>query len=124
MPTGEMFTIVYDIRNILTEIVARRIVERGERSLVVHANNARPHPANMTKAFCDDNFLRIASHPPHPNYLPDLAASDFFLPLVWPSQKPPPIQGQQFGSSYELLSGVRKILDEISVDILEAVFPE
>jgi hypothetical protein len=33
-------------------------------------------------------------------------------------------QGQQFGSADELLSGVRKILDEISVDTLEAVFRE
>jgi hypothetical protein len=32
------------------------------------------------------------------------------------------LQGQQFGLANELLSGVRKILDEISVDTLEAVF--
>jgi hypothetical protein len=35
--------------------------------------------------------------------------------------KLPPIQGQQFGSADELLSGVRKILDEISIYTLEAI---
>jgi hypothetical protein len=34
------------------------------------------------------------------------------------------LQGQQFGSAYELLSGIRKILEEISIDTLEAVFRE
>jgi hypothetical protein len=44
--------------------------------------------------------------------------------LVWASQKPPSIQGQQFGFADELLSRVREILDEASVDTLEAVFRE
>jgi hypothetical protein len=34
------------------------------------------------------------------------------------------LQGQQFASADELLSRVREILDEISVDSLEAVFRE
>jgi hypothetical protein len=42
--------------------------------------------------------------------------------LVWASQQPPPIQGEQFGSADKLLSGVRKVLDEISIDTLEAIF--
>jgi hypothetical protein len=33
-------------------------------------------------------------------------------------------EGQQFGSADELLSGIRKILEEISVDPVEAVFWE
>jgi hypothetical protein len=32
------------------------------------------------------------------------------------------LQGQQFGSAYELLSGDRSILDEISFVTLDAVF--
>jgi hypothetical protein len=75
MPKGEMFRAAYDIRNIRTEIVAWR-GERGERRLVVHADNARPHPAKVTRAFCDDNFLRIASHP---RDWPDSAPTGFFL---------------------------------------------
>jgi hypothetical protein len=86
-----MHRAAYYIRNILTDIVARR-GERGERRLVVHANNARLHTAKVTRAFYDDNFLRIA---PHPSYSPELAPA-----------------------------GVRKILDDISVNTLEAVFGE
>jgi hypothetical protein len=63
------------IRKFFTEIVARR-GERGERKLVAHAGNARPHTARVTRAFGDENFLRIASHS-HPPYSPDLAPSDF-----------------------------------------------
>jgi hypothetical protein len=50
MRKGEMFTATDYIRNILTEIVARR-GERGERRLVVHADNAKPHAAKVTRAF-------------------------------------------------------------------------
>jgi hypothetical protein len=74
MPKGEMLRTAHYIPNILTEIIARRGVERGERRLVVHADNAKPDSAKMTRAFCDDNFLRIAPHPP---YSTDLASSDF-----------------------------------------------
>jgi hypothetical protein len=74
----------------LSEIFSPRLlpdVERNERRLVAHANNARPLAAKVTRIFCDDNFLRIASHPP---CSPDLAPSDFFLFHVWTSQKLPP----------------------------------
>jgi hypothetical protein len=70
---GEMLAAAYDIWNILAGIVARR-GERSERKLAVHADNARPHPAKVTRAFCDDNFLRIALHP---RSSPDLDLSDF-----------------------------------------------
>jgi hypothetical protein len=86
----------------------------------VHADNARPHTAKVTRAFCDDNFLRIASHPPCPLSLLDLAPSDFFLFRHLSNR----LQGQQFPSGDEILSGVRKMLDEISVDTLHAVFRE
>jgi hypothetical protein len=48
--------------------------------------------------------------------------SSFLLVLVWACQKSPPIQGQQFGYADELLSEVRKILNEISFEALEVVF--
>jgi hypothetical protein len=47
MPNGEMFTTACHMRNILIEVVARRGVETGERTLVVQAENARPHPASL-----------------------------------------------------------------------------
>jgi hypothetical protein len=74
MPKREMFTVAYYVRNILTEIVAPRGVERSERRLVVHADNARSHPATVTRAFCDDNFSRIGLDPSNS---PDRAPSDF-----------------------------------------------
>jgi hypothetical protein len=80
MPKGEMFTADYDTTFALlpTEIVARH-GERGERKLVMYADDARPHPTKVTRACCDDNFLRIASHPRHSPYSPDFASSDVFL---------------------------------------------
>jgi hypothetical protein len=45
----------------------------------MHADNARPHTAKVTRAFSDDNFLRIARYSLHSSYSPDLAPSDFFL---------------------------------------------
>jgi hypothetical protein len=86
----------------------------------VHADNARSYTAKVRKAFCDDNFLRIAPHPPYPSYSPDLAPSDFILFGNLKNR----LQGQQFGSAYELLSGVRNSLDEISVETLEVIFRE
>jgi hypothetical protein len=65
------------IRNILTEIVARSGVERevkGGRSCMWTMQH---HMQQNEKSFCDDNFLRIASHPRHPPYSPDLTPSDF-----------------------------------------------
>jgi hypothetical protein len=94
-------------------------VERGERKLVVHVDNARPHTAKVARASCDDNFLRIARYP---LYSLSVTPFDFFLFLVWVSQNR--FQGHQSGSADEILSGVRKIRDEISVDTLEAVFWE
>jgi hypothetical protein len=83
----------------------------------MHAGNARSDTAKVTKAFCSDNFLRIAPHP-DPPYSPDLAPFDFFLFEHLKNR----LQRQQFGPTYEFLSGVRKIRDEISDDRLEAVF--
>jgi hypothetical protein len=83
---GDMFTAADHIRYIVTEIVVRRGRERGERRLVVDSDNARPHPAKVTRAFCNDNFLQIAPHS-HPPDSPDSAPSDFFLFLVGTPQK-------------------------------------
>jgi hypothetical protein len=84
IPTGDMFTGIYYIRNIHAEVVVP-CEERCERRLAVHADNARPHTAKVRRAFYGDNFLRIAPHPPHPPdpaYSPDLAPSDFFISCV------------------------------------------
>jgi hypothetical protein len=46
MPKGEMFTAAYYIRSIFAEILSLLDMEwRGERKLIVHVENARPHIA-------------------------------------------------------------------------------
>jgi hypothetical protein len=76
------------IRDIFSPIL-RLGVETDEKRLVVHAGKARPHTAQMTRACCDGNFLRLARYP-HGPYEPDFAPSDFFLFVVRVSEKPPP----------------------------------
>jgi hypothetical protein len=79
MPTGEMFPAACYIRNILTEIVARR-GEKGKRRLAVHADNAKTYTAKVTRAFCHNDFLQILrhlSHGPYLPYSPDLAPLTF-----------------------------------------------
>jgi hypothetical protein len=75
IPKGGVFTTAYYLRNIRTNIVARR-AERGERRLVVYADNARSDTGVATRTVCNNYFLWIALHSP---YSPDLAPSDFFL---------------------------------------------
>jgi hypothetical protein len=45
MPKAEMVRYAYYVRKILTDILARPGVERDERRLVMHADNARPYTA-------------------------------------------------------------------------------
>jgi hypothetical protein len=64
----------------ISEIFSQRSllgVERGKRRLVVHADTARLHTTKVRRAFCNDNFLRIAPHSQCPSYSPGLAPSDF-----------------------------------------------
>jgi hypothetical protein len=63
----EIFTAAHYVRNILTEIVARR-EQRGEMRFVVRPDNARPEAAKVTRALCDDDVLRIAPRA-HASYL-------------------------------------------------------
>jgi hypothetical protein len=57
---------------------------------------------------------------PYPPYSPDLALSGVFFFGHFKNG----LQGQQFGSADELLSEVRELLDEINIDILEAILRE
>jgi hypothetical protein len=122
MPKGEMFTTAYYIRNIFTEIAVRHGMERGERKLVVHAGNAKPHTAKVTRVFCDDNYGEL-------HYIRYIhRTSRTWFPLIFSGflfgHLKDRFEGQQFGFADEFLSGVRKILDEISVDTLEMFFRE
>jgi transposase len=48
----------------------------GERQLVIHADNARPHTAQKCRTFYAENGPQLATHPPDSS---DLAPPDFFL---------------------------------------------
>jgi hypothetical protein len=93
-------------------------VERGERRLVLHAENARPHAANVTRAFCGDDVLRIAPHPP---YSPDFAPSGFSLFSCLEISKSAS-EDKNSGLQMNFSRESEEIVDEISVDTLEAVF--
>jgi histone-lysine N-methyltransferase SETMAR len=75
LPKGCTFNTEYYHDNILAPLTQLQ-PEDDRRKLVVHADNARAHTAHKCRTFCEENGLRLASHPP---YSPDLAPSDFFL---------------------------------------------
>jgi hypothetical protein len=60
---------------ILTGLLPLRPQVDGRR-FVIHANNARPHTARKSRAFYEENPLRLAVYSP---YSVDLAPSDFLL---------------------------------------------
>jgi hypothetical protein len=51
LPKGKTFNVEYYPVNILTELLPLR-PHVDERRLVVHIDNARPHTAQKSRAFC------------------------------------------------------------------------
>jgi hypothetical protein len=47
-----------------------------KRKLIIRADNARPHIAQLSAKFFEQNRMETGSHPP---YSPDVAPSDFYL---------------------------------------------
>jgi histone-lysine N-methyltransferase SETMAR len=74
LPKGRTCNAEYYHDNILAALLQLQPEDDG-RKLVVHADYARTHTAQKCRTFCEENGLRLASHPP---YSPDLAPSDFF----------------------------------------------
>jgi hypothetical protein len=74
-----------------------------------------PHTARKCRAFCEENRLRLAVHPP---YSPDLAPSNFFLF----EHIKHCLQGIAFSSREELLAGIHEIVGAIPRPTLEDVF--
>jgi hypothetical protein len=75
LPKGRGFNVEHYRDNILTELIRFR-PEAGERYVIIHADNARPHTAQKCRTFSAENGLRPATHPADS---PDLAPSDFSL---------------------------------------------
>jgi transposase len=72
---GRTFNAEYYRDNIFAALTQFQSEDDG-RKLVVHTDNARAHTAQKCRTFCEENGLRLASHPPCSPYL---APSDFFL---------------------------------------------
>jgi histone-lysine N-methyltransferase SETMAR len=90
---------------------------KGPNKLWVHANNARPHNAQVSTDFIAFNPMKQAPHPP---YSPDLAPTDFFL-FGDVTRK---LIGYHAESPSELLIRIRDILSDIPREPLNAVFLE
>jgi transposase len=64
LPKGNTFNTEYCLVNILTELLPLR-AQVDERRLVIDADNARTHTTRKCQAFCEENRLRLAIHPPY-----------------------------------------------------------
>jgi hypothetical protein len=84
-------------------------------SLIIHADNARPHTARKTFKFCRENCLEMASHLP---YSLDLAPYDFFLF----GHVQHVLEGAEFPSDETLLAAIQRALSDLTADTLRAVF--
>jgi transposase len=114
LPKDRRFHAEYDRDKILRELIRLR-PQAGERNLVIHADILSPHTAQKGRAFCSENGLRIATHPP---YSPDFAPSDLF-PFDYVKDS---LQGIIFASREESLAGISEELDEIPPETLPRVF--
>jgi hypothetical protein len=93
----------------------RTQVERTNRKLIVHANNALPHTAKMTSQFMGQNLMQRA---PHPAYSPDLALSNFYV-FGYVRQL---LSGCQFADQDSLLQAVSDSLVAIEKVTLGSIF--
>jgi histone-lysine N-methyltransferase SETMAR len=114
LPKANTFNAEYYRVNIFTELLPFRPQIDGRR-LVIHADNAKSHTTRKCRAFCQENRLRLAVHPP---YSPDLAPSDFFLFGHIKHY----LQGIAFPLHEESLAAIHEILGAIARPTLEDGF--
>lgn len=88
-----------------------------KKPILLHVDNARPHNSKSANDFLNqNNIIRL----PHPPYSPDLAPSDFFL-FGYIKNK---LEGSKFEDPEELLLEIKRIISQISIDVLDKVFRE
>jgi transposase len=80
------------------------------RKFIMHADNARPHTANVVLDFMERNAMKRAPHPPHS---PDLASSEFCL-FDHLKQL---LRGHEFADREVLLYAIEDILGTLKNDI-------
>jgi histone-lysine N-methyltransferase SETMAR len=75
---GCKFNAGYYTAEIIKPLSQWRSIEAAgnKQKLLVHADNARPHTANLSTQYPNENQMKSAPHPP---YSPDLAPSRFYL---------------------------------------------
>jgi transposase len=112
---GSTFNAEYYHSNILTELLPLRPQVDGRR-LVIHADSARLHITRKCRAFCKENRLCLAIHPP---YCPDLAPSNF----VFVGHAKHCLHGIAFPSQEKLLAPIHEIVWTILRPTLDDVFP-
>jgi hypothetical protein len=111
-PKGNTFRAEYSRANIFTELLPLR-PHVDERKLVILADNAKPHTARKSRAFCEEKGLTI-----HPPCSPDLAPSDFFLF----GHTKHCLQGIAFPPCEELPVAIHEIVGAIPRPTLEDAF--
>jgi hypothetical protein len=69
---GRKFNAGYEIAEILKPLSQWRSIEAmsNEWKLLMHADNARPHPAKLSTQYFNEKRIKLA---PYPSYSPDLA---------------------------------------------------
>jgi hypothetical protein len=97
---------------------SRSTKAKGDRpTVIVHADNARPHTALLSPQFFEQNRMR---NPPHPPHSPHLVPSDFdrfgYLKRC--------LAGFLFENADELLERVWGVLSDIEKVSLQVVFLE
>jgi histone-lysine N-methyltransferase SETMAR len=114
LPKGQRFSASYYVDMILRPLLENRSRGPGLH-FIIHADNARPHTAQNTLKFCQENGLKMAPHPP---YSPDLAPSDFFLF----GHVKHALEGMEFLSEEDLLAAIQHVLSNPTADTLMTVF--
>jgi hypothetical protein len=109
----------YFIAEILEPLSECRSIEAAvnERKFLVHANNARPHTAQLSIQYFNENRMKSAPHPP---YSPDLAPSDFYF-FGYVKRC---LAGLSFEDADQIFAVVEGVLEGIEKQPCKAVFLE
>jgi hypothetical protein len=79
------------VAEILEPLSQWRSIEAGnERELLVQADSARPHTAQSSNQYFNENRMKSV---PHPSYFPDLAVGLLFLRVSHEMSRSPLIRG-------------------------------
>jgi histone-lysine N-methyltransferase SETMAR len=117
LPKGDIFNACYCINEILSKIAFWREGQRGasNRKMIVHVDNARPHPVRSIRQYIESCKMIRPQHPP---YSPDLAPSYFSL-FGYLNNR---LQGQHFETGEDLLAAMIELIGIIERATLEKVF--